>query len=234
MSTGITLTISNNVITGSTYSLSVGDGSKTAVIPDTVTAIGNSAFSSLGNNLTSINLETSFVKSIGTNAFQNCSGLTNAILPSTITSIAFGAFSSCGNITNFLFPPSLTSVGVNALAGCNALKIINGDNLKNNTLGGGVFSLCLGLTSVTIPSNITNTVDTAFYGSQFLREITLLNNSLGSYTFMGCFRFTSLTIPTSITSIGVECFNGCRGLTSITIPHQYQILGTVFFKVVLL
>ena len=63
------------------------------------------------------------------------------------------------------------------------------------SIGGGAFSNCSSLTSVTILSSVTSIGDVAFYG---------------------CSGLTSVTIPSSMTSIGEYAFYGCSSLTSIT------------------
>ena len=77
--TGITLVITNNIITGATYSASVGDGTKTVTIPPSVTSIADWAFQGLGANLTSINIPSSVV-SIGNSGFYGCWKLTSIII----------------------------------------------------------------------------------------------------------------------------------------------------------
>ena len=65
-------------------------------IPDSVTSIGDSAFSFCG--LTEITIPDS-VTSIGDNAFYNCSGLTEITIPDNVTSIGDYAFYDCTNLT---------------------------------------------------------------------------------------------------------------------------------------
>ncbi|MBR6441409.1 MAG: leucine-rich repeat domain-containing protein, partial [Bacteroidales bacterium] len=62
------------------------------------------------------------------------------------------------------------------------------------SIGGGAFTSCIRLTSVTIPNSVT---------------------SIGNSAFLGCSGLTSVTIPNSVTSIGLSAFSGCTGLTSV-------------------
>ncbi|MCH4201382.1 MAG: leucine-rich repeat domain-containing protein [Bacilli bacterium] len=66
-------------------------------IPNSVTSIGNSAFSSC-TSLTSIVIPNS-VTSIGDYAFYNCSSLTSIVIPNSVTSIGDYAFSYCSSLT---------------------------------------------------------------------------------------------------------------------------------------
>ena len=74
----------------------------------------------------------------------------------------------------------------------------------NDKLGDYAFDGCSGLTSITIPSCVTE---------------------IGRYAFDGCSGLTSLTIPSSVTSIGNYAFSDCRGLTNLTIPSSVISIG---------
>ena len=77
-------------------------GCKNTVIPNSVTSIGNYAFSGC-SGLTSVTIPNS-VTSIGDYAFSRCSGLTSVTIPNSVTSIAGTAFSACSGIRNvFLY-----------------------------------------------------------------------------------------------------------------------------------
>ena len=107
-----------------------------------------------------------------------------------------------------------------------------------------------GLTSITIPSSVTNIDDNVFYGCSNLVSVTIpssvvsIGNSvfmgcsnlpsinlpekvsnLGDYLFSSCSSLTSITIPSSVTRIGVGSFVNCRSLTSITIPNSVTSIG---------
>ena len=77
------------------------------VIPDTVTSIGDYAFSRCGN-LTTITIPNS-VTTIGAYAFQHCYSLSSLTIPSSVTSIAGVAFSST-NITTITINKPINSI----------------------------------------------------------------------------------------------------------------------------
>ena len=81
------------------------------------------------------------------------------------------------------------------------------------------FSVCSGLTSVTIGNSVTSIGYYAFYNCSGLTSVTIGNSvtSIGEGAFYGCYGLTSVTIPNSVTSIGYAAFVGCAGLTSVHI-----------------
>ena len=94
------------------------------------------------------------------------------------------------------------------------------------------FEGCSGLTSLTIPSGVTSIGDKAFYGCSGLTSLTIPSGvtSIRDYAFKGCSGLTSLTLPSSVTSIGEQTFEGCSGLTSIYVyPENLPELGTDIF-----
>ena len=75
-------------------------GCRNTVIPNSVTSIGNSAFSDC-SGLTSISIPNS-VTSIGNYAFYYCSGLTSISIPNSVTTIGNGAFYYCSGLKDVI------------------------------------------------------------------------------------------------------------------------------------
>ena len=98
-------------------------------------------------------------------------------------------------------------------------------------LGDGCFRSCVALTSITIPSSVTSLGGNCFSYCSSLTSITIPSSvtSLGGNCFYACNKLTSITIPSSVTSLGSGCFYGCSGLTSITIPSSVTSLGSGCF-----
>ena len=169
------------------------------------------------------------VTSIGTSAFQSCSGLTNVTMPSSVTSIGDNAFRDCVRLTSVTIPSSVTSIGTYAFAGCTGLTSV--------TIGSGVTSIgsyafadCTGLTSLTIPNSVTSIGEWAFASCSRLTSVTIGSGvtSIVNYVFYGS-GLTSVTIPNSVTSIGHQSFQNCTGLTSVTIPSSLTSIANLAF-----
>ena len=73
-------------------------GCQNTVIPNSVTSIGENAFTGC-YGLTSITIPDG-VESIGRSAFENCNKLTHVVIPSSVVSIGDYAFESCNKLTS--------------------------------------------------------------------------------------------------------------------------------------
>ena len=93
----------------------------------------------------------------------------------------------------------------------------NSYSTSNDKIGDLAFEGCSGLTSLTLPSGLTEIGSCTFRGCSGLTSLTLPSGvtKIGYYAFEGCSGLTSLTLPSGVTEIGYSAFEGCSGLTSI-------------------
>ena len=77
----------------------------------------------IGKDLTEYTIPNS-VTSIGDEAFSGCSSLTSITIPDSVTSIEYEAFSGCSSLTSITIPNSVTSIGRSAFNGCISLTSI--------------------------------------------------------------------------------------------------------------
>lgn len=115
------------------------------VLPDTITKIGASAFSSC-HNLTSIVLPQD-IKEIGDHAFSGCWSLTgDMILPDELK-IGEGVFNGCKTIEHVVLPADLEKIGAGMFNGCQRLQSVTlSENIKE--IGAWAFFECDGLETV--------------------------------------------------------------------------------------
>ena len=153
-------------------------------IPDSVTTIGNGAFSDC-YLLTSITIPNN-ITTIGDRAFYGCTGLTSIDIPNNVTTIGDSAFSSCTGLTNIDIPDSVTTIGSSAFSRCSNLASVTISN-SVTTIENGIFSSCSALTAVIIPDGVT---------------------TIGGSAFSFCTSLSNVTIPASVTTIG-GAFDNC-------------------------
>ncbi|GAT99698.1 leucine rich repeat protein bspa family [Entamoeba histolytica] len=119
-------------------------------------------------------------------------------------------------------PIEVTSLGdrcfslCSELAPINILKMIK---IRNN------FDRCSSLTTINIPTSVTEIRNECFYRCKSLISIEIPTSisKIGDYCFYECLSLKSIEIPTSITEIGDRCFRGCSSLTSINIEDVKYI-----------
>jgi len=227
-------------------------------IPDSVTAIGISAFegcSSLASitiptsvkqicnwafgrcsNLVSVTIPSS-VTSIETYAFLNCSSLTSITIPSSVTSIETYAFGWCSSLTSITIPSSVTSIETYAFGWCSSLNNIQTDSTSKATDGtNGAYvidsngnAVTTGGIAVVVVSS--GSIHTLNFAGETITNLTIPSSvtSIGTDAFIDCISLTSITIPSSVTGIGSYAFQGCTSLTSITIPSSITGIGSFAF-----
>ena len=218
---------------------SIGKVETSFSIPDSVTTISVSAFSSC--SLTSVNTGNS-VKTINENAFSSCKNLTSVTLGKSITSFNYDTFSDCDSLTDImvdsnnasycsidgnLYNKSATTFVRYAL-GKAATHFSIPDSVK--TIAEGAFYRCLNLTSVTIPNSVTSIEQKAFDFCHVLTSVTIGNSvkTIGMNAFRDC-PLTTVTIPNSVTDIGAWAFYGCTRLTSASIGNSVTTIGKSAF-----
>lgn len=148
------------------------------------------------------------VTTIGSNAFSDCTSLTNVVIPDGVTTIGKGAFSYCDSLTMVTIPDSVV------------------------TIGGLAFYWCTTLTSVTIPDRVTTIGDSAFASCGNLTSVTIPDSvtTIGVNTFQYCYKLISVTIGHSVTTIGKCSFYYCEALTSVTIPNSVTTIDDSAFS----
>ena len=199
------------------------------VIPDSVTNIGDYAFSGC-SSLSSVVIPDR-VTSIGDCAFENCSSLTDIVIPDGVTNIGKCAFEGCRSLTDIVIPDGVTSIGDCAFEGCRSLTdIVIPDGVTS--IGDCAFANCFSLTGIVIPDSVTGIGKFAFSGCSSLSSVVIPDSvsCIGSGAFKNCSSLSSLVIPDCVTSIGNYAFAYCKSLTDIVIPNSVTSIGDNAFR----
>ena len=214
-----TINIGTNVTTIPNYAFIGILGSGNLTIPNSVTYIGESAFSGCSGLTGTLTISNS-VTSISESAFRNCSGLTGDLtIPNSVTSIGENAFTSCSGLTSITIPNSVTSIEQYAFSGCSGVTSLTIGNAVTS-IGRGAFSGCSGL--LTVNFNATNCTSMGHYYDDYYGD---------DYypVFQGCSALATLNIGENVTNIPDDAFHGCGGLTSVTLPESIASIGAGAF-----
>ena len=231
-----TVTLNSDAIVSNNYTLNsqictiFGSQVKKYVIGNSVTAIGEEAFSYC-DSLTSVTIGNSVTR-IGKNAFRGCKLLTSVNIPNSVTSIGEWTFAFCDSLTSITLGNNITSIGNHAFSSCKSLISINIPN-SVTSLGENTFYFCDSLRSVTLGNSVMGIERGTFWGCKSLNSITLPNSvtSIGDWSFAFCYSLASVTLGNNITSIGESAFALCSSLTSINIPSNVTTIGKYAFDV---
>ena len=171
-----------------------------------------------GRNIRSVTIPQS-VTSIGDSAFSFCIALTEVTIPQSVTSIGKDAFVGCEKLDSLTIDDAATSIGDWAFAQCYVLsKLSLGKKIK--TIGDHAFFDCRILDNVTIPQSVTSIGDSAFGRCYQLKTLSLGENieTIGDRAFEDCWYLTNITIPEKVETINPDTFAYCSRLKYITLP----------------
>ena len=103
---------------------------------------------------------------------------------------------------------------------------------ENDVLGDYMFSGCSALTSLILPSNVTEIGNSAFVNCRGLTSMKIPSSvtNIGDCAFLNCSGLTSLVISSGVTKIGDSAFRNCSGLTSLVIPSGVTEIGWFAFE----
>ena len=221
-------------------SLYLGKGGKVK-IPDKldghpVTAIGDYVFS--GYEITELTVPKG-IKSIGTDAFNQCEKLSRVSLPAGLKTIGDRAFECCGALKSITIPDSVTEIGEMAFFMCCKLTSVKlSKNLQ--TIGNGAFMRCEKLASIAIPGKVTAINGNPFAYCYNLKKITVpakhayLEIKDGALLSKpdkrliccpGALNKKTYTVPKGTLRIEAMAFCDCGQLREIKLPDTVKEIG---------
>ena len=214
----------------------------TVVIPQSVTAIGEYAFSETG--LTAVTIHYSKLLTIGKGAFQYCYDLISVFSTNdALQYIGDYAFSECHSLTAFDFPPTVEIIGEGAFEFCHSLDYIE-IPASVRQIGDFAFWDCQKLTSVFIPASVEIIGNGAFGDCVAMTDISVSEDNMDYSSIDGVLFNKNATeliafpngktgdylIPGSVEIIENAAFWNCLGLTSVRIPVSVTTIHNNAFK----
>lgn len=193
------------------------------------------------------------VRSIGEDAFRDCSSLESVIFENTVLEkISDGAFWGCSALSSIALPDSVTEIERNAFFETGLRNIQLPAQL--NKLGTDAFRNCTSLDKIDIPAGLTQIEPDTFCNTG-LTSVTLHEGltKIEDGAFHDCLKLKKIRIPKSVTDIGelalgirynmgngaeevipggftVEGYTGSAAERYVKRMHQSENLYHVFFK----
>lgn len=195
-------------------------------IPDSVTTIGPQAFYRC-ISLESVKIP-QYLTLIDESTFMSCRALKTVELNENLQYIGEYAFSDCSGLTSLEIPDSVVSVGSYAFAANSMLETVKiGKSVQQ--IGDFAFQLCVVLTKIEFPQNsaLSYIGYRTFYGDTMLTSVDLPSNltQLGTQAFYKCEKLEAVVMPDSLTSVGSGAFN------DTAIYNQQKEAGAKIFYV---
>ena len=200
------------------------------VVPETITAIAESAFS--GDESLREVVIGSHVEFIGSGAFQGCTSLEKVVIEDGVQELGSYAFYDCTSLTEITLPSSIDRIGQYTFYGCTALESISMEHIRY--IDDGAFWYCSALENVTFSEELEQLSVWAFAQCVNLSETNLSEvralKTIGDYAFMGCTMLRSVTIPSGVELIGKLAFYNCTRLSDVTIADSVKMVDYAAFN----
>ena len=198
-------------------------GLKKVTLKNGVRSIGEDAFRDC-SSLESVIFENTVLEKISDGAFSGCSALSSIVLPDSVTEIEKYAFFETG-LRNIQLPEKLTLIGAYAFCNCKNLKQVQlPSQLKE--LGNGAFSSCENLAQIQLPAQLNKLGTDAFRNCTSLDKIDIPAGltQIEPDTFCNT-GLTSVTLHEGLTKIEDGAFHDCLKLKKIRIPKSVTDIG---------
>ena len=204
-------------------------------IPDTVTEIGDWAFSAC-KQLSTVQLSNNLTK-LGLHVFSDCTSLTSIRIPKSLetayssTWYPGGPFSGCVALQSVELETGMTKIPGNLFDSCPGFTTITIPDTVTK-IGDSAFSNCEKLESITIPDSVTEIGNDAFNGCTELKDVTLPNTCQNIVTgmFAGCTSLEKIVLPETVTAIRADAFKDCTSLKDITWSKAPEIIESRAFQ----
>ena len=211
----------------------------TIIIPNSVTAIGERAFSGC-TGLTTMSIGNS-VTAIGERAFYNCSGLQTVIWNArNVQDLQYDVFnnilpfSGCDRLTDFVFGEEVEYIPDYLCYQLTSLKkLVIGNSVT--TIGKWAFYECTGLQKVTIGNSVTAIGYGAFYSCTGLTEVIWNARNAqdfqdNSSPFSGCDRLTDFVFGEKVEHIPAYLCYQLASLKKLVIGNSVTSIGKMAFS----
>ncbi len=184
----------------------IGKTDTSFVIPQGVEVLGSSSFSG-AKYLQQVTIASTVTKL--EDWVFSMSGLTSAVVPSTVTEVGNGPFDGCPDLRTLEYNPNTKTAPYRLCYICPSLeKVVLGDSIE--AIANQAFYQCERLTDVTLPKN-------------------LVECGSGGGVFYECNSLEYITLPDTVELIGLSCFYNCESLKYVNLPTSLKTIGAYAF-----
>lgn len=221
---------------------------RSVVLPDTVTEIGEAAFVDM-DVLETVELPPS-LKYIGRSAFRDCKRLQIIDFPEGLEEIDSFAFAGCTSLRSAILPDSLKILGNEAFCKCISLEEVrlpeapeyigrafyDCKKLEDEdgfvVVGGVLYNYYGYQPDVIIPDGVEVIDDYVFSGNKRMMSVDLPETlkQIGKCAFDGAENLHSVILPEGLEKIEAYAFRDCKKLESVNIPKGLSRLRDCAFQ----
>jgi len=175
------------------------------------------------------------VQTISNGCFANAgeirTGNARVVLEEGVKTISTDAFNGCAGITEVVLPSTLREIGTEAFYACTKIKRINlGDATSLQKIGNYAFYKCAGITDVTLADTVMSIGVYAFNNCTGLKTLDLGDGvmTVGNHAFRDCISLEEIYLPDSYASYNGTTtygpFTGCKSVRKLSIGSSNGII----------
>ena len=165
------------------------------------------------------------VESVGSYAFQDCTGLQTVTFPNSIRTADCFVFYNCTSLNNPVYNNCLFAY---------LPRSYKGSYVMLNTIREvccGALMNCDSLTAITLADSLTRIGSQSFYGCRSLHSVIIPDEvtTVESYAFTNCQHLLSIGFPANLQFLGEAVLSGCTNLKHITWNAKDAHLSWIFY-----
>ncbi len=169
------------------------------------------------------------VRSLGQDAFANCTSLEEVVLGPELEFMESYAFAGCISLSSIAVPDGVRMEN-HIFAGCTSLeKATLGKDVT--LLSSYEFAGCTSLREISFGEGLNKISDHMFSGCTALKTVTVPGHvqQIGEWAFVGCTQLESAVLENGVLSLGIGAFYKCSALRSVRLPDTMEEIGSQAF-----